>query len=93
MEKLSQFLKQKSFKKTVLDEKTVFYVFKKIVGQEYGNRGRESLFPEAYKNRKLFIKAQSSVWASETWANRNVLIKKINQQLGANEVQGIKISK
>ncbi|GBE16967.1 hypothetical protein BMS3Abin15_00791 [bacterium BMS3Abin15] len=93
MKKINQLLKHKEFRKTVLDEKTVFYIFKKIIKHEYGKKGEENLVPDFYKNGKLFIKTQSSNWASEAWVNRQDIIKKINQELNTKEVKGIKIIK
>lgn len=93
MKKINQLLKHKDFKKTALDEKTVFYIFKKIVKYEYGKKGAENLKPDFYKSGKLFIKAQSSNWASEAWINRQNIIKKINQELDMEEIKEIKIIK
>ncbi len=93
MKKINQFLKHKDFKRTVLDEKTVFYIFKKVVKNEYGKKGEENLRPDFYKSGKLFIKTRSSNWASEAWVNRQDIIKKMNQELSAEEVKEIKIIK
>lgn len=91
MKLLKNFLNRKHFnKKTDLDEKTVFYVFEKVIKREYGRMGEENIQPRFYKKGKIFIKTGSSNWANEIWLNRQGLIKKINQELGSGEIKEIK---
>lgn len=94
MKKISQYLKNRNFqKKTVLDEKTVFYIFKKIIQTEYGNKGVAKLKPSFYKDGKLFILSSSSAWANELWSAKDDIINKMNQELKTNDIKGIKIGK
>ena len=91
MKLLKNFLNRKRFnKKTDLDEKTVFYIFKKVIKREYGRMGEENIQPRFYKKGKIFIKTQSSNWANEIWLNRQSLVEKINQELGSDEIKEIK---
>jgi len=91
MKLLKNFLAGKNFnKKTDLDEKTVFYIFEKIIKREYGRMGGENIQPRFYKKGKIFIKTQSSNWANEIWLNRQSLVKKINRELGSDEIKEIK---
>ena len=92
MKKISQFLKRKDFKKTVLDEKTVFYIFNKIVKKEYGEKGSEKIKPKLYKNGKIFVKAANSNWANEIWMNKEELIKKLSKELETKDIRDIKMS-
>lgn len=93
MKKLSQYLK---YKKTAqpaqieTDEKTIFYMFEKIIREEYGRRGSVAIRADYYKDGKIFVKTQSSNWASELWLSREFVINKINQQLGVKEIKEIK---
>jgi len=82
---------KKGFNKARIDEKTIFYFFNKIIEREYGNKGLANLKPEIIKNRKLFVMAKSSVWANELWLNREEIAKEINQEIGAPEINEIKI--
>jgi len=93
MKRIGQFFKNKGFKKTVLDEKTVFYIFSKVIQEEFGKRGAANLRPDFYKNGKIFVKTESSNWASELWLNRGKIIRGINKELGTEEVKEIKLSK
>lgn len=90
MQKIKQYLKNKNFTvQTVLDEKTVFYVLKKVLKNEYGNKGVEKLKPDYYKSGKLFINSDSSSWANELWLDREEIKNKINKELRIKEVKEI----
>ena len=77
-------------RKTVLDEKTIFHVVQKVINEEYGIRGKTNLKPDFYKNGKLFIQSESSVWKNELWINRTEIIFKLNKYLGSEEIKEIK---
>ncbi len=92
MKKLADLINsKKGFSGARIDEKTIFYFFNKIIEREYGNKGLASLRPEILKNKKLFIKAKSSVWANELWLNRQGIAKEINKEIGSPEIDEIKI--
>lgn len=94
MKKIGQYLKNKDFtQQAVLDEKTVFYVFKKIIKNEYGNKGVEKLKPDFYKNGKLFVSSDSSSWANELWLGREEIKNKINHELKTDEIKEVKVRK
>jgi hypothetical protein len=77
-------------KKMVLDDKTVFFVFKKVVQEEFGNLGVANFNPDYFDGKKIFIKCFSSSWASELWLNKNKIVRKINKELGENIIEDIK---
>lgn len=93
MRKLSEILHQKRGlnNKAKLDDKSIFYFFNKVIEKEFGNKGLENLKPVFWKNGKLFIESRSSVWGGELWINRAGIAKKINQEIGADEVCEIKV--
>lgn len=76
-----------------IDEKTIFYILKSVVVEEYGMRGSENIIPVLYKEKKLFLSPQSSLWASEIMLQREYLCQRINEILGREEVSEIKISR
>jgi hypothetical protein len=76
-----------------LDEKTVFYVAKKIFGEEYGVKGSENIIPLSYKEKKLFLSTRSSLWSNEVWLEREGLKEKINNRLGEEAVREVKIQR
>ena len=74
-----------------LDEKTVFFVFQKIIKEEFGNVGAANFQPDYFDGQKIFLKCQSSNWASELWLNRQKIIRGINKELGEEMISEIKI--
>jgi len=92
MKKIGHFLKKKEISKKIpLDDKSVFYVFDKIVKEEYGNRGAENIKMERFRDGKLFLKTGNSNWSNEVWLNRQDFIDKINKELGFNEIKELSV--
>jgi predicted nucleic acid-binding Zn ribbon protein len=97
MKSLKKLLKEKfstknRAQKTELDEKTVFFIFKKVVQEEFGTLGREKFSTQHFSNKTIFIKSNSSAWSSELWANQERIVSKINQELGEELVEKIKFN-
>lgn len=101
MRNLSEYLQKKNFSPIVdegeeisreIDDKTVFSVFRMVVEGEYGARGKENIEPRFYQKKKLFVSFRSSLWASEVWLNREHLKKKLNETLGFQGIDEIKVS-
>lgn len=93
MKELSKLLslRKKEFKQTVWDDKGIFYAFKKVIKEEYGNQGEKNLVPTFLKNGKLFVKAGGSNWANELYGNRVSIVEKINRELNSEQVCEIKL--
>lgn len=73
------------------DDKDVFYVFQRVVKEEYGNYGSEKLKADFFKNKTVFVKSESPTFASELWTHRQKIIRKMNEELGEGAVKEIKI--
>jgi hypothetical protein len=73
-----------------IDEKTVLFLAERIILSQYGVRGRENIIPKAFKEKKLFFLCRSSLWMNELWVNRDIITKKMNQELGKDIVSDIK---
>lgn len=78
-------------KKQILDDKTVFFVFKKVIEVEFGQIGKQKFTPDYFAKRILFVKAQNSAWSAELWTNKARIMKKINEELGEEGVENIKM--
>jgi predicted nucleic acid-binding Zn ribbon protein len=83
--------RQQQPKTPVLDDRTVFYLFKKLVAQEYGSRGEHNIEARFYKNKKLFVAAKSSLWMSELQLNRQHFVDALNREFGTDAVREIKV--
>lgn len=91
MKALKSLLNNRKFSSpTVLDDKAVFYVFKKVIKEDFGNIGIEKFVPDYFAKGILFIRAESSAWASELWINKKRIIGKMNDELGENALEDIK---
>ncbi|EKE25183.1 MAG: hypothetical protein ACD_5C00259G0001 [uncultured bacterium] len=94
MKDLSSLLNKRNVlpKRMVVDQQSVFYVFGLVIKAEYGRLGSENITPVFFKDKKIFIKAAGSTWASEIWLNRNHIVKKVNEQLGGEEITDLAMS-
>lgn len=84
-------LKRKQLNKISLLDKDIFFIFRKVIKEEFGNIGVENFIPNYYKNNHIFIKTKSSAWANELFSNRNKIIRKINAELGEEIIKEIKL--
>lgn len=75
-----------------IDEKTVLFLAERIILSQYGIRGRENIIPKAFKGKKLFFLCRSSLWMNEVWINRDLVVKKMNQELGNEFITDIKVT-
>jgi len=85
------FFKKNHRKKTEVDDKTIFFIFKKIIREEFGAIGSEKFIPDKFSNKTVFIKSTSPAWSAEMWMNEKRIAAKINQELGEELVEEIKI--
>lgn len=77
-----------------IDDKTIFYVCKKVLVEEYGVRGGENIIPTNYqeKEKKLLLSPKSSLWASEAHMRRFHLVKRINELIGSPVLAEVKVT-
>lgn len=75
----------------MLDDQTVFYVFRKVIKEEFGNVGIEKLIPDYYNNKTIFVKSDSSAWKAEIWLQRDRIVRKMNAELGEGSIERIKV--
>lgn len=98
MRTLKDFLPKKRYTTTSgrivqLDEKTIFYIARRVLSEEYGLRGGENIVPTLYKDKKLFLSSQSSLWGNEVWLERERLREKMNTLLGSEGIVEIKLGR
>ncbi len=74
----------------VLDDKTVFFAFEKVVQEWYGTKGKENIFPEEWApDGTLSVRVRSSLWLNEFLLEKERLLEKINSFLGSPAVKRI----
>ncbi len=91
MRSLKEFIKgrEPNSQGPLIDDKTVFYVFRKIIREEYGLRGVTELDPAGFSDGILSIKANNPLYSSELWIRREIIIGRINTTLEQAVVQEI----
>ena len=92
MKKIGSLLNKKELVRKKIDQKTIFYIFEIIIKEEYGRQGIKNIKPGFFEDKKIFIKSVNSFWTNEVLEQKNNLIKKINEQLGENEIADIIVS-
>ena len=93
MKKIGNLLYKRKFAKKInIDQQSVFYIFNLVIKEEYGKQGAENIKPVFFKDKKIFIKTAGSTWASEILAQKKYIVKKINDQLGDNEIIDLTMS-
>ena len=85
-----KFSEKKKIVPVALDDKTAFFVFRKVIQEEFGNIGAANFEPDYFDGKKIFVKCQSSAWASELWMNKDKITRLINKKLGENIIEDIK---
>jgi hypothetical protein len=83
--------KRDIFQPKILDDQTVFFVFRKVIKEEFGSVGIEKLIPDYYNNKTIFVKSDSSAWASEMWLQKDRIVRKMNAELGEGSIEKIKV--
>jgi hypothetical protein len=84
-------LKRKANVKLSLTDKDIFYVFNRVIKEEFGNYGAAKLLADYYKDKVIFVRSTSSNWASELFSNRGEIVDKINKELGEKIIREIKM--
>lgn len=75
------------------DAKTIFFLFSKIISQQYGQRGLVLIRPVAYQNQVLVVRVASPLWAQEVIIMASELCLQLNQALEASLVEKIEVQR
>lgn len=93
MKALKDLLKKQTIRRRLaISDKDVFYIFDKIIKQEFGNVGASKFTARHFSNKTIFVQTESSNWASELWLNRGKIIEKMNKELGEGVIREIKVN-
>jgi|GEM_PF-1734933 len=93
MRSLKDFIGAKGpvFRPAALDDKAVFFLFRKVIREEYGLRGEKELTPATFAEGVLSIKANNPLYSNELWIHREVLIERMNRELGEIGIREIRL--
>lgn len=74
-----------------LDEKTVFFLFNRVVEEQYGKRGRSIIHPSRYIEQILTVRVASPLWANELVIERARICRALNEALGGEVIRDIRV--
>lgn len=74
-----------------LDEKTIFFLFEKIVLDYYGRRGKLVIYPVAFKEHTMTLKVASPLWAQELMIQKEELCERLNREVGEDILRDIRV--
>ncbi|TXH07180.1 MAG: DUF721 domain-containing protein [Candidatus Moraniibacteriota bacterium] len=76
-----------------LDDKTVFFIFQKIIREEYGMRGAAELKPVIYTDGILSIGSNNPLYSSELLIRREVIRERMNSALGQDVIRELRLTR
>lgn len=93
MRSLGDFIERRtnSTRAVLLDDKTVFFIFRKMIREEYGIRGVAELEPVTFVDGVLSIKANNPLYSSELWVRRETIRERVNTALEQEAVQELRL--
>ena len=65
-----------------VDDKTIFFLFGKVVEEQYGVRGKKVVKPVRFEGDTLIVQVASPLWANELLIQKQVLCGRVNTLLG-----------
>jgi hypothetical protein len=77
----------------VMDEKTIQFLFEKVVTEYYGAKGKSNVVPLSFKEGVLTLGVYKSLWQSEITLTKEDLLESINQKIGDALVKVIHIKR
>ena len=93
MKTLGSFIDKKTLsRRKIIDEKSVFYIFGLVIKEEFGKQGAKNIIPTLFRDKKIVIKVVGSNWASEILLQKSYILKKLNNEFGAEEVFDLVVS-
>lgn len=73
-----------------VDEKTIFYLFQKIIRRQYGERGEGGISFVFFREGVLGVRTKTPLWANEIWLVRGDLVRELNELLEDEVIRDIK---
>ncbi|HPN54672.1 MAG TPA: DciA family protein [Candidatus Moranbacteria bacterium] len=93
MKKIGSLLHKRKLAKKNIDPETVFYVFRQVIKEEYGKQGAANIVPVFFRDGKISIKIAAANWKNEIQQNDQMVVQKINQHLGGEEIKSLILEK
>ena len=93
MKTLGSFISKKTLdRSSFIDQQTVFYIFARVIKEEYGKQGIEHVTLISFRDKKIMLKISRGIWESELLLRKKQIIALINKELGGEEIIDLTIS-
>jgi hypothetical protein len=93
MRSLKEFIVKRAGSSPVIpmDDKTIFFLFRKIIREEYGLRGESELEPVIFEEGVLSVKANNPLYSSELWIRRETILARMNTALEQESIKELRL--
>jgi hypothetical protein len=86
-------LSQATPKAPAMDEKTIQFLFEKVIQEYYGVKGKSNVLPLGFKGGVLVLGIYKSLWQAEVSINKEELRESVNKKIGEELVRSIRIQR
>lgn len=77
----------------VMDEKTIQFLFEKVVQEQYGVKGRSNVIALSFRKGILTLGIYKSLWQAEVTLTKDDLRESLNKKIGSEMIKSIKIQR
>lgn len=86
-------LNQSAPKAPKMDEKTIQFLFEKVIQEYYGVKGKSNVLALGFKDGVLILGIYKSLWQAEVSINKEELRESLNKKIGEELVTSIRIQR
>lgn len=76
-----------------MDEKTIQFLFEKVIQNQYGVQGRSNVLPLTFREGILTLGVYKSLWQAEITLIKEDLRESLNKEIGSELIQNIRIQR
>lgn len=84
---------QEHTKAPKMDEKTIQFLFEKVVGEYFGSKGKSNVLPVHFREGVLMLAVYKSLWQAEVTLSKEDLREALNKKIGSDLVKDIRIQR
>lgn len=86
-------LAQVTTERPAIDQKTLQFLFEKIIEREYGAQGKSNVVTLGFNDGVLVLGVYKSLWLTEITLVRDDLREKLNSEIGSEHVKSIRVQR
>lgn len=77
----------------ITDEKTIQFLFEKVISEHYGAKGKSNVIALGFKKGVLVLGIYKSLWQAEVSLFKEDLLENLNKKIGSDLVKSIRIER